>query len=107
MFSLGDQQVYAIMKNLKRKNPDSFELLFPVPGNWHFFKAVLEVLKSVLWDGRFHDVAANCGLKKEVSNWEDIHRILIALLEALIRTILERCHDKGLFNISEEFQDWG
>ena len=36
--SLGDQQVYAIMKNLKRKNHDSFELLFPVPGDWHFSK---------------------------------------------------------------------
>ena len=59
------------------------------------------------WDGRFHDIAANCGLKKEVSNWEDIHRILMALLEALMRAILEHCHDNGFFNISEEFQDWG
>lgn len=29
---VGDQQVYAIMKNLKAKNPYSFQWLYPVPG---------------------------------------------------------------------------
>ncbi len=24
--------------NLKRKDPDTFEWLFPVPGDWHFVK---------------------------------------------------------------------
>ena len=79
----GDQQLYAIMKNLKRKDLDIFEWLSPVPGDWHFIKTVSEVLKSVLWDGGFHDIAANCGTK-EVLKWKDIHRILIALLEVLM-----------------------
>ena len=95
------------MKNLKRKDLDTFEWLFPVPGDWHFIKTVSEVLKSVLWDGGFHDIAANCGMKKEVSKWKDIHQILIALLEALMRASLKDCHDTNLFDISEEFQDWG
>ena len=103
----GDQQLYAIMKNLKRKDFDTFEWLFPAPGDWHFIKTVSEVLKSVLWDGEFHDIAANCGMKKEVSKWKDIHRILIALLEALMRAILKHCYDTGLFDISEDLQDWG
>ena len=54
----------AIMKNLKRKDLDTFEWLFPVPGDWHFVKTVSEVLKSVLWDGEFHDITANCGMKR-------------------------------------------
>ena len=52
-------------------------------------------------------IAATCGTKNEVSKWKDIHRILIGLLEALMRAILKHCHDTGLFDIFEEFQDWG
>ena len=62
-----DQRLYANMMNLKRKNLDTFEWHFPVTGDWLFIKTVSEVLKSVLWDGGFHDIAANCGMKKEVS----------------------------------------
>lgn len=102
----GDQQVYAIMKNLKAKNPDTFDWIYPVSGDWHFIKTVSEVLKSLLWDGGFHDIAVKCGLKKEVSKWQDTHRILVALLEGLLRTVLKHFYHTGQVAFPQVSQDW-
>ena len=44
----GDQQTYAIMKDLKNKYPDQYSWLYPVPGDWHIMKIAAEVLKYVL-----------------------------------------------------------
>lgn len=47
----GDQQVYAILKNLKKRCPETFSWTYPVPGDWHFAKTLAEVLRDLLWDG--------------------------------------------------------
>ena len=108
MLSLGggDQQLYAIMKNLKRKDLDTFEWLFPVPGDWHFIKTVSEVLKSVMeWrvsrysSKLWHEEG---GLKVE-GYTSNSHRITRSPNESNFK----HCHDTGLFDISEEFQNWG
>ena len=57
----GDQQTYAIMKNLKSKYPDQYDWLYPVPGDWHIMKTAAEVIKYVLNDGGFKVFASKCG----------------------------------------------
>ena len=49
----GDQQTYAIMRNLKSKYSDEYSWLYPVPGDWHIMKTASEVLKYILNDGGF------------------------------------------------------
>ena len=77
--------------NLKRKDPDTFEWLFPVHGDWHFVKSVRSSEKVCYGDGGFHDIAAKYGMK-EVSKWKDIHRILITLLEAGMVSVGSRAY---------------
>lgn len=64
----GDQQLFAIIRNLKTKHPSCFDWAYPVPGDWHFMKTLAEVLKAVLWDGGLCQLAAKCGMKKKRCN---------------------------------------
>lgn len=89
----GDQQIYAILKNLKAKHPAEFAWIFPVPGDWHLVKTMSEVIKNLLWEGGFHEIAVKCGLKGEVTKWQDIHRILVPILEGLLRTFLKQVQE--------------
>ena len=94
----GDQQTYAIMKNLKSKYPDQYDWLYPVPGDWHIMKTAAEVIKYVLNDGGFKVFAAKCGHKEDISQWQDIHNVLLATYEALIKSAVEeyRTVDKDI-----------
>ena len=101
----GDQQTYAIMKNLKSKYPDQFDWLYPVPGDWHIMKTAAEVIKFVLNDGGFKVFAAKCGHKGDITQWQDIHNVLLATYEALIKSAVEeyRTVDK---DINKDFWEW-
>ena len=101
----GDQQTYAIMKNLKSKYPDQYEWLYPVPGDWHIMKTAAEVIKYVLNDGGFKVFAAKCGHKGDISQWQDIHNILLATYEALMKSAVEeyRIVDE---NKNKDFWEW-
>ena len=85
----GDQQTYAIMKNLKSKYPDQYDWIYPVPGDWHIMKTSAEVIKFVLSDGGFKVFAAKCGHKGDISQWQDIHNVLVASYEALLQSAID------------------
>ena len=85
----GDQQTYAIMKNLKSKYPDQYEWVYPIPGDWHIMKTAAEVIKYVLNDGGFKLFAAKCGHKGDISQWQDIHNVLVATYEALLQSAVD------------------
>ena len=85
----GDQQTYSIMKNLKVKYGDHYEWLYPVPGDWHVMKTAAEVIKHILQDGGFKQFSAKCGHKGDISQWQDIHNVLTACHEALLRLAME------------------
>ena len=52
-----------------------------VPGDW---KTSSEVIKHVLQNGGFTEFAKQCGHKGEISQWKDIHKIILALYESLM-----------------------
>ena len=52
----GDQQTYAILKNLIKKYPSTFSWIIPVPGDWHLLKCAAETIKDMLWDGGMSDL---------------------------------------------------
>ena len=79
----GDQQIYAHMKNLKIKYPGHYDWIYPVPGDWHILKTASEVIKHVLQNGEFGEFAKVCGHKGEISQWKDIHNVILALYESL------------------------
>ena len=68
----GDEQTYAIMKNLQRKYPARFSWYFEVPGDWHLLKLVSEVLMDMLWDGGLQEFSYNVG-KNQSQNSGKIH----------------------------------
>ena len=96
----GDQQTYSLLKNLMRKYPDTFNWIIPMIGDWHFIKLASEVIKSILWDGGFHQLGIDCGHLKEITSWRDIHNIILALHEGLISSAIISKGDSG-FNMSD------
>ena len=80
----GDQQTYAHMKNLKIKYPGHYDWIYPVPGDWHTLKTSAEVIKHILQNGGFLEFSKQCGHKGEVSQWKDIHNVIMALYESLL-----------------------
>ena len=99
----GDQQTYSIMKNLKVKYGDHYDWLYPVPGDWHIMKTAAEVVKYVLSDGGFKVFAAKCGHKGDITQWQDIHNVLTACHEALVKAAVEE-YKKG--DASRDFWVW-
>ena len=79
----GDQQIYAHMKHFKIKYPVHYDWIYPVPGDWHILKTASEVIKHVLQNGGFGEFSKVCGHKGELSQWKDIHNIILALYEAV------------------------
>ena len=102
----GDQQTYAIMNKLKQKYSDRYDWVYPVPGDWHIMKTASEVLKNVLMDGGFKVLAAKCGHKGDVTQWQDIHNVLAASHEAILRSAVDEfiLLDKG--DTAEAFWTW-
>ena len=52
-------------------------------------KTAADVIKNVLYDGGFKVFAAKCGHKGDISQWQDIHNVLVATYEAFLQTATE------------------
>ena len=102
----GDQQTYAHMKNLKSKYSDRYEWMYPVPGDWHIMKTSADVLKLVLGDGGFKVFARQCGHKGDVTQWQDIHNIIVACYESLTRAAITEYSKCSAENTSDKFWQW-
>ena len=83
----GDEQTYSIMLNVKESNGDTFDWLYPIPGDWHLLKLTAEQLRDIMWDGGLKEFAIKCGYKANnvISQWQDINLLLLATYEALMR----------------------
>lgn len=81
----GDQQTYAHMSNLKLKYPGHYDWVYTAPGDWHILKNSAELIKSVLLDGGFRCFSRKCGHKGDITQWQDIHNVLVVLYEAQIK----------------------
>ena len=93
----GDQQTFAHMSNLKLKFPEHYEWVYAVPGDWHVMKNTADLIKSVLLDGGFKRFSQKCGHKGDITQWQDIHNVLIALYEAKLKcAIIKYCKLKNI-----------
>ena len=99
----GDQQTYAHMKNLKLKYPDHYG--WPVPGDWHLMKTASEVIKHILADGGFKVFLAKCGHKGDVTQWQDLHNVIIACYESLLRLAVKE-YSSSTSSAEIEFWNW-
>ena len=84
----GDQQTYALMKDLKRQYPDHYSWFIVLHGDWHMMKLLSEIIRDILWDGGLRQLSYECGHKKMPTQWQEIHMLLVALYEALLRKAL-------------------
>ena len=73
-----DEQTYSILMNLKQNNGQTFDWLYPVPGDWHMLKLTAELLCDVMWDGGLKEFATKCGHKANntITQWQDINMLL-------------------------------
>ena len=62
---------------------------YPAIGIIIIMKTAAEVIKYVLCDGGFKVFAAKCGYKGDISQWQDIHNVILATYEALIKSAVE------------------
>ena len=81
----GDQQTFQIMKDLQETCPRTFDWMYVVHGDWHLMKLASEVLKDQLWDGSLKEMGYTCGYKSDLKGWQEIHLMLVAVYEALLR----------------------
>ena len=97
----GDQQTFSLVKKLKHSHPDLFDWIQPYPGDWHLMKLAAETLRNVIKDGGLGDLARECGYKKDLHQWKDIHRLILALYESLLHESLAEWKEmKNLENVS-------
>ncbi len=80
----GDQQTFALMKNLRIKYPQIFDWIYIMHGDWHLLKLTSELLRDLLWDGGLKEFCHRCGYKKELYQWQEIHLMLAATYETLL-----------------------
>ena len=105
----GDQQMYAHVKNLKSKHVGYYDWLYPVPGDWHIMKNTSEIIKKIILDGGFRQISGQCGHKGEVSQWQDIHNVILATYESLLRCAVEdycKTIDIENTNVAQEDEFW-
>ena len=80
--------------------------MYPVCGDWHIMKTSAEVLKHILSDGGFKVFAKQCGHRGDVTQWKDIHNIIVACFEALTREAVMEYTKLGRENTSDKFWQW-
>ena len=80
--------------------------MYPVPGDLHIMKTSAEVLKHILADGGFKIFAKQCGHKGDVTQWQDIHNILVAFHESLTRAAILEFSKLGRENTPDNFWQW-
>ncbi len=109
----GDQQTYALMKKLHSKYPQLFKWIIITPGDWHLLKLTSELLRDLMWDGGFRQLCYECGHKKQPTQWQEIHMLLVATYETLLRkAILEYANRVGeddtniLQHHAQAFWEW-
>ena len=68
-------------------------------------KFAAEVLKYVLNNGGFKVFAAKCGHKGDICQWQDIHNVLVATYEALLKSAVEEFTNLDK-NTAEGFWKW-
>ena len=56
--------MYVLVKNLKSKYADSYNWLYPVPGDWHIMKTTAEVIKLIIQDGGFRVLLGNVATRE-------------------------------------------
>ena len=81
----GDQQTFSIMWNLKKAYPNRFEWITVLHGDWHLMNLLSQVLRTLLWDGGLKQFAFQCGYKHELTQWQELHLMLMATHEVLLR----------------------
>ena len=84
----GDQQTYALMKDLQRQYPDHYSWFIVMHGDWHMMKLLSEMIRDILWDGGLRQLSYECGHKKMPTQWQEIHMLLVALYETILRKAL-------------------
>ena len=98
----GDQQTYAHMCNLKAKYSGRFDWVYAIPGDWHIMKNTADLLKSILLNGGFTCFASKCGHKGDITQWQDIHNVLVAVYEAMLKAaMLQYCKAKSYSTAAE------
>ena len=104
----GDQQTYALMKDIQKKYPNHYSWMAVLHGDWHMLQLTAEILRDVLWDGGLKQLSNECGHKKIPTQWQEIHMLLLALHEVLLRNaIINYCDtiDCSVTNY-HEFTKW-
>ena len=104
----GDQQTYVLMKDIQKKYPNHYSWMAVLHGDWHMLQLTAEILRDVLWDGGLKQLSNECGHKKLPTQWQEIHMLLLALHEVLLRkAIINYCDtiDCSVTNY-HEFTKW-
>ena len=104
----GDQQTYALMKELQRQHPTHYRWMVVLHGDWHTLKLVAEMIRDILWDGGFRQLCSECGHKKLPTQWQEVHMLLLALYQALLHKAVvtyNQLHDATVGG-HKPFWDW-
>ena len=77
----GDQQTYSILRD---NDKAQFGWFCPYPGDWHMLKLISEIIRDLLWDGGLKQFCIKCGIESDLTQWQDIHIMLLTCYESLL-----------------------
>ncbi len=56
----------------------------------HLMKLASEVIRDLIWDGGLKQFCGACGIKGQLSQWQDIHIMLLGTYEALLEISIKK-----------------
>ena len=73
-------------------------------GDWHLLKCAAETIREMLWDGQLSDLWKAVKHMKELTQWNDIHRVLSAVYASLLHEVVSEFLRQNCENI--DFHDY-
>ena len=101
-----DQQIYALIVNMKKRYLNRFDWVLAVHGDWHCLSLTAEILQDLLWDGGLRQLTELCGYKHQLTQWQELHLMLTALYEALLRKAVKEYRATNQPRQNDGFWKW-
>lgn len=100
----GDQQTYALVKDLQRRYPDRYTRMVVLHGDWQTPQLLAE---DIIWDGGFKQICYECGYKNAQSMARNTY-VTIGTLRVSLHNAVQahiKTNNEEIGN-SKKFWDW-
>ena len=96
---------YSAPSPLRDNDMAQFGWFYPYPGDWHMLKLISEIIRDLLWDGGLKQFCIKCGIESDLTQWQDIHIMLLTCYEYLLEFSVAKFQSL-LENSTRDYWEW-